>query len=132
MTASSTTTTATTRPKIVAKTKDGKITKQSGGRRYRSRMQIIAEILSAASQETGGLNQCRLMYRSFLSFAQTKDYFTNMVTDSLLEYNDQTKKFTVTDKGFTYLENYRKMIDLSPSIDLTDINQSRDLRNLHL
>lgn len=102
------------RPQIVTKTKNGNTTKQAG-RRYRSRMQIIGEILTEVSQVSGGLNKSRLMYKSFLSYAQVRDYISQLLADSLLDYNSTTKKFTVTPKGFRYLENYRVMADLAPN-----------------
>lgn len=102
------------RPQIVSKTKDGRSVRQKG-LRYRSRMQIVGEILTAASQYTGGLNKTKIMYRSSLSYAQLKDYFAQLLLDELLDYNEKTGKFTVTPKGFRFLESYRVMTDLAPN-----------------
>lgn len=100
--------------KIITKTKDGRSVRQKG-LRYRSRMQIVGEILTATSSHSGGLNKTKIMYRSALSYAQLKDYFAQLLLDSLLDYNEKTGKFTVTPKGFRFLESYRIMTDLAPN-----------------
>ena len=111
------------RPKIVNKTNDGRTVKQAGIK-YRSKMQIMGEILTATSSQTGGLTKTKIMYKSYLSYAQVKDYLSAMMVDELLLFNEKTGKFTVTDKGFKYLENYKKIAELVPEVDLCN-NSSR-------
>ncbi|MDR4490493.1 MAG: winged helix-turn-helix domain-containing protein [Candidatus Nitrosocosmicus sp.] len=95
------------RPKIVTKTNDSSNrTTRQAGKKYRSKIQIIGEILSSVSSHTGGLTKTKIMYRSYLSYAQVKDYLSSMLTDNLLTFNQSTFKFTVTDKGFKFLQNY--------------------------
>lgn len=117
-------TSSSSRPKIVTKSKDGRTVRQAGIK-YRSKMHIMGEILTAASEHSGGLTKTKIMYKSFLSYAQTKDYLSNMLVDSLLDYNEDSKRFTVTPKGFKYLENYRRMSELVPNVDLCDNSARR-------
>jgi predicted transcriptional regulator len=116
-----------TRPQIVNKTKDGKTTKQTG-MKYRSRMQIIGEILTATASHTGGLTKTKIMYKSYLSYAQLKDYLSAMLVDDLLSFNEKTSRLTVTGKGFAFLENYRKIAELVPEVDLCE----NSARSYHL
>ena len=84
----------------------------------------MGEILTATSSQTGGLTKTKIMYKSYLSYAQVKDYLSAMMVDELLLFNEKTGKFTVTDKGFKYLENYKKIAELVPEVDLCN-NSSR-------
>lgn len=117
----------TNRPKIVTKITDGRTVKQAGIK-YRSKMQIMGEILSATSSHTGGLTKTKIVYKSYLSYAQVKDYLSAMLVDELLIFDEKTAKFTVSQKGFKYLENYRKIAELVPEVGLC----GNSLRAYHL
>jgi predicted transcriptional regulator len=111
------------------KTKNGNIGRTTNrGLKYRSKVQIMGEILLAASQRGEGLTKTKIMYKALLSFAQIKDYLSNMVGDALLEFHDDTKRYTVTPKGFKFLERYRGLAEMLPDIDLCD----NEARGLHL
>ena len=55
--------------------------------KYRSRTEITVLILEAAN---GGATKTKIMYKSFLSYAQLKEYFTMLIENALLEYEDGT------------------------------------------
>jgi len=88
--------------------------------KYRNKIQIMAEILSAVDvyHRSGGLTQSKIMYKSLLSYAQIKVYTCNMITYGLIDFNDETKKYTITHKGLEFLEGYRKIAELVPDVDL--------------
>jgi len=75
--------------------------------RYRSRNDIIADILKAALEGTG---RTRLMYDAYLSFKQfTGGYLPLVISNGLLEYDRKTKTYTTTIKGRDYLAEYEKL-----------------------
>ncbi len=83
-------------------------------------MQIVAEILTAASERSEGLTTTKFMYKARLSFSMLKDYLDSLVGDELLDYHSDTKRYTVTTKGFKFLSIYRNITELFPDVDLCD------------
>ena len=51
--------------------------------KYRSRTDVTVLILDAAN---GGATKTKIMYKSFLSYAQLKEYLTMLLENELLEY----------------------------------------------
>ena len=74
--------------------------------KYRSRTDIIAQILEAAN---GGATKTKIMYKAFLSYAQLKDYLATLVDNGLLDYNVAEQTYKATPKGFRFLQVYNKM-----------------------
>jgi predicted transcriptional regulator len=52
---------------------------------YRSRDDIVSVILDAANG--GGLTKTKIMYKTFLSHAQMKNYLTYLTQHDLIEYD---------------------------------------------
>jgi predicted transcriptional regulator len=74
--------------------------------KYRSRTDIASQILEAANRHT---TKTRLMYKSFLSYAQLKEYLSVLIKNGLLEYDKATDTFKTTEKGVWFLSIYNKM-----------------------
>jgi predicted transcriptional regulator len=51
--------------------------------KYRSRTQIVGNILDAAN---GGATKTKIMYKAFLSYVQLKEYLSILIENALLEY----------------------------------------------
>jgi len=81
--------------------------------KYRSRTDITVLILEAAN---GGATKTKIMYKSFLSYAQLKEYLTMLLENELLEYTEATQTFRTTEKGLHLLQLYNKIDTLIPSI----------------
>jgi predicted transcriptional regulator len=84
--------------------------------RYRSRTDIISQILEAAS---GGATKTKIMYRAFLSYAQLKEYLNVLTTNGLLDYNSseqlfRTQLFRTTEKGSKFLKLYSLIGEIAP------------------
>jgi predicted transcriptional regulator len=77
--------------------------------RYRSRTDIISEILDAAN---GGATKSGIMYRAFLSYAQMKEYLRVLTENNLLNYDVYTQTFKTTEKGLRFLDTYNQMDDM--------------------
>jgi len=80
--------------------------------KYRSRTEITVLILEAAN---GGATKTKIMYKSFLSYAQLKEYFTMLIENGLIEYEDGIQKYRTTEKGLRLLKIYNQIEELIPN-----------------
>jgi predicted transcriptional regulator len=78
--------------------------------KYRSRTEIISEILDAANGNNA--SKTKLMYTAFLSSAQMKEYLMILTEWDLLRYNSSTHTFKTTEKGLKFLEACNQMDDI--------------------
>ena len=77
---------------------------------YRSRTEIVCNILDAANG--GGATKTKIMYTTFLSYAQLKEYLSLLTENNLIEYLDGTQTFKTTEKGLNYLKTYNEIGEL--------------------
>jgi predicted transcriptional regulator len=75
--------------------------------RYRSRTDIISEILDAANG--GGATKTKIMYQAFISYSQMKEYLRVLTENDLLRYDAYTQTFKTTEKGLRFLNTYNQM-----------------------
>ena len=78
--------------------------------KYRSRTEIVANILDAANG--GGATKTKIMYAAFLSYSQLKEYLTVLIENNLLEYRDGTQTYKTTEKGLNLLKMHNEMGEL--------------------
>jgi predicted transcriptional regulator len=83
--------------------------------KYRSRTDIAAAILKSATEENGA-GMTRIMYNSFLSFNQIKEYLSLLVTSALLEYHEGNRKYKTTTKGKRFLKLYENVDELLKTV----------------
>ena len=81
--------------------------------KYRSRTEIVRQILEIANKGNHGALRTRIMYGAFLSLAQFKEYLRLLTDNDLLRYDRQTHAFKTTEKGLRFLEIYNKMSDVT-------------------
>ena len=79
--------------------------------RYRSRTDIISQILEAAR---GGATKTKIMYRAFLSYAQLKEYLNVLTINGLLDFNSSEQIFRTTEKGDKFLRLYSQIGEIAP------------------
>jgi predicted transcriptional regulator len=63
----------------------------------------------------GGATKTKIMYRSFLSYAQLKEYIEVLLANGLLEL-DENQIFKTTEKGMRFLRVYQELDKLAPQI----------------
>jgi predicted transcriptional regulator len=80
--------------------------------KYRSRLAIASNILQVA--QAGNATKTRLMYGSFLSFAQINEYLTFLVANALVTRDDDTRIYALTEKGMRFLHIYADLTTLIP------------------
>jgi len=84
--------------------------------KYRSRTDIISEVLKIAS---GGTSKTKIMYGAYLSYDQLKDYLKVMLENELLE--KKGAQYKSTKKGLDFLKGYERlgqMLELGPTKNL--------------
>jgi predicted transcriptional regulator len=77
--------------------------------KYRSRTEIVSMILESAN---GGATKTKIMYISFLSYNQLKEYLSILIENNLIEYLEGTRTFKTTEKGLNLLKMHNEMSEL--------------------
>ncbi len=75
----------------------------------RSRTEIVSNILEAAN---GGVTKTKIMYKSFLSYNQLREYLSILIENNLIEYLDGTQTYKTTEKGLNLLKMHNEMAEL--------------------
>lgn len=79
--------------------------------KYRSRSEIVYQILVSA-KELEGVTKTRILYKSYLSYAQLKEYLKLLIDSGLLEHIPERSTYRTTDKGLTVIQTYSRMNEL--------------------
>jgi predicted transcriptional regulator len=74
--------------------------------KYRSRTDIVAQILEAAN---GGATKTKIMYKAYLSYAQLKEYLAVLAENELLEHVPVEQTYKTTEKGIKFLRTFSQM-----------------------
>ena len=77
--------------------------------KYRSRTEIVSMILEAAN---GGATKTKIMYISFLSYNQLREYLSVLIENNLIEYLDGTREFKATEKGLNFVKMHNAIGEL--------------------
>ena len=77
--------------------------------RYRNRIDIIAQLLNAASSPT---TKTKMMYKALLSHEQLKEYLIMLMENDLVAYDKQTGRFSTTYKGYKFVARYEDLTKL--------------------
>ena len=80
--------------------------------KYRTRTEIIRDILKAARNYGNGAGQTQIMYTAFLSHGQMKEYLAILIDNGLLKHDVGNQKFRITEKGLNFLKLYEQIDDL--------------------
>jgi predicted transcriptional regulator len=72
---------------------------------YRSKLDIIADILNVASRNP---KKTQIMYQANLSFRVLQKYLVEVKDASLVCFEDETQCYALTPKGREFLENYKQ------------------------
>ena len=75
---------------------------------YRSREEIFASILGTAGSGTG-ITRSKIMFGSYLTYAQVVEYSKMLIERGLLEYDPINRTFKTTSSGFTFIQIHNEM-----------------------
>ena len=73
---------------------------------------MLAAMLEVAK---GKVTKTKIMYISFLSYVQLKEYLSILIENNLIEYLNGGNKFKTTEKGLFFLKMYNEIGELLPS-----------------
>lgn len=74
--------------------------------KYRSRTELASNILEAAN---GGATKTKIMYKSYLSYAQLKEYLAMLIQNGLMAHDVEGEKYRTTSNGIKFLESSRQL-----------------------
>jgi predicted transcriptional regulator len=77
--------------------------------RYRNRVDILAQLLDAASTPT---TKTKMMYKGMLSYEQLKGYLVMLIENDLIAYDKPSGRFTTTHKGYQFMKRYEDLNEL--------------------
>ena len=78
---------------------------------YRSREEIFASILSTAGSGAG-ITRSKIMFGSYLTYAQVVEYTKMLILRGLLEYDAINRIFKTTPSGFTFIQLHNEITQL--------------------
>jgi predicted transcriptional regulator len=82
--------------------------------RYRGTLDIIADILQVVKCKA---KKTRIMYQANLSYKALQRYLPQIVGASLVDYEDETKSYILTDKGSDYLNVYQRYTEANKNVE---------------
>lgn len=98
--------------------------------KYRRRIDIIADILSSATN--GATKKTWIMYAANLSHSLLEKYLAEMVNLELLRLNNNNR-YEITEKGLIFLKKYRCFINKYAEIQRelqASLSEMRDLEKM--
>ena len=76
--------------------------------RYRSKIDIISQILETANGGSGA-TKTKIMYNAYISYLALKEYLTVLTESDLLCYDEEMQSFKTTEKGLRFLQTYNRI-----------------------
>lgn len=74
--------------------------------RYRSRTEIVAEMLEATKKPA---TRTQIMYKAFVSHAQLKEYLEVLEENDLVVHDEKNEVYRTATRGLQFLEIYQQM-----------------------
>jgi len=75
---------------------------------YRSRLDIVADILNVASKGSKGAKKTHIMYQANLSYRLLTRYLSEILEASLIRFERKGQCYMLTSKGQMFLEKYKE------------------------
>ena len=93
---------------------------------YRDRLDIIADILNVASREA---KKTQIMYQANLSYKVLQRYLSEILTASLVKFENSKQCYMLTGKGHEYLDAYKEYARYSKTMEkrLNDFSTKRKI-----
>jgi predicted transcriptional regulator len=80
--------------------------------KYRSRTEIIHDILQTARNNGDGVVKTKIMYSALLSYHQVNEYLAMLIDNGLIHHDLGNQKFRITEKGLRCLQLCDQIGDL--------------------
>ncbi|HIH91195.1 TPA: hypothetical protein HA281_00155 [Candidatus Woesearchaeota archaeon] len=88
----------------------------------RNRLQIIYDILNVINGKNGKIKQTNILYKSNLSNQMFDGYMDELLQKGFIVENQTKggKTYSLTQKGFDYLNKYQMIVEFTNSFGLTE------------
>jgi predicted transcriptional regulator len=96
--------------------------------KYRNRLDIIAHLLNAAHNDAA--TKTKIMRKAMISYGQLGKYLDIMTENGLIVYDNANRIFTITQKGYQFMETYEDLSKLIASIATTLVVEEVDYAEL--
>ena len=86
----------------------------------RDRLQIIRDILKAIQDKNNRIKPTHILYKSNLSHQMMEEYLKELMSKGFVVENvsKEGKTYSLTQKGFDYLNQYKLIADFTDSFGL--------------
>ncbi|MBW2974575.1 DUF4364 family protein [Candidatus Woesearchaeota archaeon] len=86
----------------------------------RTKIEIIADILTAIQKKGGKIKPTHLLYKSNLSYKKMLEYLKDLIGKGMVSEEEckGKKVYTLTDKGANYIQEFKKIKEFSDSFGL--------------
>lgn len=86
----------------------------------RDRLQIIHDILKAIQDKNNRIRPTHILYKSNLSHQMMEEYLKELIGKGFIIMNieKESKTYSLTQKGFDYLNRYKLIADFTDSFGL--------------
>jgi predicted transcriptional regulator len=86
----------------------------------RERLQVIHDILRAVADKNGRIKPTHILYKANLSHQMLAEYLSELIKKELIveENGKSGKTYSVTPKGFDYLNKYKMIVEFVDSFGL--------------
>ncbi len=86
----------------------------------RDKLTIVYDMLKAISDKKGRIKPTHLLYKSNLSYQRMQTYVDELEKKGIIteEVNNGNKMYLLTEKGYGFLAEYRKMREFTESFGL--------------
>ncbi len=87
----------------------------------RDRLQVIHDILKAIQDKNGKIKPTHILYKSNLSHQMMEEYLNELIEGGFVIENQTPsgKTYSLTEKGFDYLKQYKLITDFVESFGLS-------------
>ena len=85
----------------------------------RNRLQVIHDILKV-TQDRKNIKPTHIMYKANLSHQMLDEYLTELISKEFIkeEKAKRGKTYSLTDKGFNFLDKYKMIVEFTDSFGL--------------
>jgi len=86
----------------------------------RERLEVIYDILKAIEEKNGKIKPTHILYKSNLSHQRMEEYLKELIEGQFVieNSNGDNKTYSLTQKGFDYLNKYKTIIEFMDSFGL--------------
>lgn len=88
----------------------------------RDKLQIIYDILSVIKEKNGKIKPTNILYKSNLSNQMFQEYMNELMQKEFILENKAKsgKTYSLTQKGFDYLNKYQMIVEFTSSFGLSE------------